>query len=362
MRLRRLALFIPAMGLAIALVVTATVGAEPAVAPPEPDKGEPAPPAADQPPPPPPEPAEPEVPKGERPQKVFVGIYLKEVPTIDLKSNTYMADFYLWFRWKGDIDPTESFELTNAVQAWDMLKAPIYDAPETLDDGSRYQVFHIQAVFSHAFPLHAYPFDQQDIVIELEDSEYQTSDVVYVDDAPNTNFHPGIEIPGWEIRKHTATVSEARYRTNFGDPRVTGGGDVYSHYAFALHVRRPALGYLIKTVVPIAIVILITFVVFFINSKYFEGRLGLAITSLISAVALQLTSSADLPSVGYMVLLDRIYNVSYAIIFLTLLESVIAVRLTDRGQEDRARKLDRISLAVLAAVFFGSLILIILLR
>ena len=101
------------------------------------------------------------------------------------------------------IDPTESFELTNAVQAWDMMKEPVYDAPETLDDGSRYQVFHIQAVFSHAFPLHAYPFDQQDFVIELEDSEYQTSDVVYVDDVPNTNFHPGIEIPGWETGRLT---------------------------------------------------------------------------------------------------------------------------------------------------------------
>ena len=129
-----------------------------------------------------------------------------------------------------------------------------------------------------------------------------------------------------------------------------------------LHVKRPTFGYLVKTVLPIAIVILITFVVFFIESKYFEGRLGLAITSLISAVALQLTAAADLPSVGYMVLLDRIYNLSYAVIFLTLLESVIAVRLTDAGKEAQSKKLDRISLITLAAVFFGGVTAVVVFR
>jgi hypothetical protein len=296
------------------------------------------------------------------PQRVTIGIYLKDVPDIDVKTNTYLADFYLWFRWKGKLDPTKTFEFTNAVESWDMLKVAVYDQPETLPDSSRYQVYHIQLHFTHAFPLQDYPFDEQDLVIEVEDSEHQTGELVYVDDAGATNYHTGIEIPGWVLRRLNTTVTETAYRTNFGDPRVQAGGDHYSHYSFAVHVSRPVFGYLIKTILPIAIVILITFVVFLINSKYFEGRLGLAITSLISAVALQLTSSGDLPSVGYMVLLDKVYNVSYAVIFLTLLESVMAVRLTDAGKEAEARRLDRLAVATLSVLFFGGITAIILLR
>ncbi len=299
--------------------------------------------------------------KGPRPQQVHVGVYFKAVPWIDLKTNSYLVDCYLWFRWNGDLDPTKSFELTNAVQAWDLIKAPIYEEPEKLADGGRYQVFHVQGNFAHAFPLHDYPFDAQQITVELEDTDNQSSDLVYVAD-PASGVHPDITIPGWRIGAHSLQISQAKYATNFGDPRVQGTGDVYSHATFTLNIERPTMGYLIKTVLPIAIVILITFVVFFIESKYFEGRLGLAITSLISAVALQLTASADLPSVGYMVLLDRIYNLSYAIIFLTLFESVFAVRLTDAGKDAQSRKLDRISLAVLAAAFFGGLFLIVVLR
>lgn len=296
------------------------------------------------------------------PQQVTIGIYLKDVPDIDVKSNTYLADFYLWFRWKGDLDPTKTFEFTNAVESWDIMKTAVYDEPDALPDGSRYQVYHVQGRFTHAFPLHDYPFDEQDLVIEVEDAEHQVDQLVYVDDVGATNFHTGIEIPGWVLRELNATVGEAAYRTNFGDPRVQAGGDRYSHYTFSVHVSRPVLGYLIKTILPIAIVILIALVVFLISTKYFEGRLGLAITSLISAVALQLTSNADLPSVGYMVLLDKVYNVSYAVIFLTLLESVIAVKLADAGRETAARRLDWVSLGVLAALFFGGVATIILFR
>ena len=349
-------MFLPALGLAVVLLISAqgraeqTAGSAGSGSATDAGSSAPAEPKASPPV------------KGPRPQKVYVGMYFKAVPWIDLKSNTYLVDMYLWFRWNGDIDPTKNFELTNAVQSWDLLKTPVYEEPDTLDDGSRYQVFHVHGNFAHAFPLQKYPFDTQQIVVELEDSEYQTTDLIYVDDSGNSGVHPEIAIPGWDIGAHEVVISAAKYGTNFGDPRVQSGGDVYSHYAFVLHVKRPTFGYLVKTVLPIAIVILITFVVFFIESKYFEGRLGLAITSLISAVALQLTAAADLPSVGYMVLLDRIYNLSYAVIFLTLLESVIAVRLTDAGKEAQSKKLDRISLITLAAVFFGGVTAVVLFR
>ena len=88
----------------------------------------------------------------------------------------------------------------------------------------------------------------------------------------------------------------------------------------------------------------------------------MAITSLISAVALQLTAAADLPSVGYSVLLDRVYDLAYLVIFLSLLESVWAVRLADAGEEAKARRLDKLALVLLLAMFFGSIGLIVAVR
>lgn len=304
-----------------------------------------------------------DAPKGP-PEQVDVGVYLHHVPTIDLKTNTYLADFYLWFHWRGKLDPTKSFEFTNAVETWDLHRQAIYvdDAgnpkAEEIADGSKYQCFHIQGRFVNPFRLQNYPFDEQDIVIRVEDSEYQVDRMQYRVDTGGAKHHPGVELPGWDLAASSARIQLEQYNSNFGDPRVKPTGDVYTQFVYSLHIVRPVKGYLIKTLLPIAIVIAIAFVVFMIPMHYFDGRLGLAITNLISAVALQLSTSSDLPSVGYLVLLDKIYNLAYLVIFGSLLESVVVTGIYDRGEKERATRIDRWSALVLSVLITAGLLYI----
>ena len=303
------------------------------------------------------------------PRPVYVGIYPFHVPVIDLATNAYLVDFYMWFRWHGnDIDPSTTFEFMNLYEGWDMLRAPVYvdDAgaarPDPVGDGWMYQVFRIQARFTHPFDVHKYPFDDQQLIIEFEDTDATSDDMVYVADRDAALVDRGLEIPGWRIAGVRTQVTANLYPTNFGDTRRPVGLDRYSHFRYEIRLERPVLGYLVTTVLPVAIVMLITLMIFLINNRYFEGRLGLGITSLISAVALQLTAAGDLPKTGYLVLLDHIYNLSYLVIFLSLLESVFAVRLHDAGKEAAAKRLDRAALLGTTVLFFGGITVIILLR
>ncbi len=303
------------------------------------------------------------------PRPVYVGMYIFHVPEFDLSTNSYLVDFYLWFRWQGDdIDPSSTFEFMNLVGGWDLMAITVYTddegapAIEDLGEGWRYQVFHYQGRFGHAFDIRAYPFDSQELVVMLEDTDLVVDDMVYVVDEGTNTLHPGLEIPGWDIDGVHAEVVEQDYPTNFGDTRRAPGADRYSRFRYAVRVSRPVLGYAATTLLPIAIVMLITLVMFLIESKYFEGRMGLGITSLISAVALQLTAAGDLPANGYLVLLDHVYNLSYAVIFLSLAESVIAVRVYDRGEVERARRLDLFSLAAMLVLFFGGTAILIALH
>ncbi|MBN8609015.1 MAG: hypothetical protein J0L92_00385 [Deltaproteobacteria bacterium] len=302
------------------------------------------------------------------PSHVTVGLYMHHIPELDLPTSSYLADFYLWFLWRGEPDPTENWEITNLVEGWDLMAEPLYvddegePAPELLPDGRHYQLFHVQGRFGHPFDVHAYPFDAQDIVIEVEDGEYLTDELIYEVDPGSTLLHPTLEVPGWDLGTPTPTVIESVYPTNFGDIRNPEGGDHYSQFRYVLRVQRPVLGAFVKTIVPIAVVMMITLVMFLIDPKYFEGRLGLGITSLISAVALQLTAAADLPATGYLVLLDHVYNASYVVIFVALLESVISVRIADQGDVARARRLDLGTLVVLSLAFFGTVAALVVTR
>jgi hypothetical protein len=300
------------------------------------------------------------------PRPVYVGIYVNDVPSLDLDTNRYLVDFYLWFRWQGDdIDPSSTFEFMNAVESWDQLHAAVYtdddDAPlaEDLGEGWRYQVFHVQGTFGHAFDVRAYPFDSQEIVIALEDTDAVVEDMIYVPDEGTLTLPPHLSIPGWDLGTVTADVIRQDYPTNFGDTRRAIGQDRYSRFRYAVRVTRPVLGYAATTILPIAIVMLITMVMFLIHPKYFEGKLGLGITSLISAVALQLTTAGDLPSTGYLVLLDHVYNLSYLVIFLSLLASVASVRVADAGDEEKAQRIDRWMLVFSLVLFFGGTALLV---
>lgn len=296
------------------------------------------------------------------PQVVKVGIYLDHVPELDLRANSYVADFYIWFLWKGDIDPTESLEFTNVLNPQELSKVAAYadnggvGKPEKLTDGRWYQSYHVQGHFWHPFPIGDYPFDEQDIVIQIEDAKHSSDELAYEVDRRETAMRPGMAIPGWHLGPIEAKVDSVHFPTNFGDPRITTSMDTYSHVEFTVHVSRPRTSLIFKTLVPISIIILITFGAFFCKPQDIDARLCLTITALISAVALQYTTSTELPPTGYLLLIDKVYLLSYVVILVTTFLSIFANRLEHSGSPEGARRLDLRGLIGLTVLFFGGTI------
>ncbi len=47
-----------------------------------------------------------------QPERVDVGVYLVDISNVDQTKCTYTANFYIWFRWRGKVDP-RNFEIMN---------------------------------------------------------------------------------------------------------------------------------------------------------------------------------------------------------------------------------------------------------
>jgi hypothetical protein len=300
------------------------------------------------------------------PQTVEVGLYLQNIPEIDIKTNSFTAEFYLWFLWAGDLDPTLTFELTNAVNPSELTKTPIFvdasgnSAPDTLPDGRHLQQFHVYGRFGHPFPLSRYPFDDHDIAISLEDGRHANDALVHVVDEKGSAMRPDLVIPGWNLSPMRTSLGKTRFGTTFGDPRSNRGEESYSHVEFKVHIDRPVVGIISKTVVPIALIILITFGAFFCQPIDIDARLCLTITALISAVALQLTAATELPPTGSLLLLDKIYILSYVAILAVTFLSIAANRAIHRERAEQAAKIDRLGLRLVAAAYFGGLAMFLL--
>ena len=278
------------------------------------------------------------------PQKVYVGVYLNNVTNFDVKTNTYWMDFYVWFRWQGPIDPAASFEFMNAAEKWGQTNVAETEEPQIQPNGWKRQEFHIEQQFYTPLNFANYPLDTQALSFRIEDKSNPSSVLEYVVD-PSSNFSPDIFIPGWKVTGQSPEVLKRAFQTNFGQPERRP--ESYSEFVYKLNISRsPQALYLFKLLLPVAIILLTVCVTFFVPISFFESRVEISITGLLSLIALQIVLNETLPPVGYMTLTDKIYYFSYFVVLCALIETVM-VYFFFKKDVRHARRLDRGSFALM---------------
>ena len=284
------------------------------------------------------------------PQQVIVGAYINDIQELDTERGTYTIDFYMWFRWKDpQVDPTDSIEVMNSNAMENTTSSatggvsgrPFPSEPRVMPDGSKYQGFRYQGVFSKNMNLHRFPFDIQRLNVLLEDVNQDNRQLEFVPDTTPVTINEQVTIPGFQIGTPTLTVVSHQYPTAFGD-LTAPPTPTYSRIVLAVPVARDALPYLVKIMLPISIVVLITSLIYMIPARLDEARTGIGITAMLTMVALQWTTDADLPSVEYLMMVDVIYIVSMAYILFAMGYTVFASRRsTQESAEAVLQALDR---------------------
>ena len=285
------------------------------------------------------------------PEVVRVGALINDIQQLDLQSHSYAADIYIWFKWDDPkIDPSRTFEFLNPFELWGHIRQYSGVKPETLPDGTQYSVVHVQGKFNAKLPLERYPFDTQDLVVILEDKSKDESQLVYVPDDDPIALSKDITIPGWDIGEPSLEVVSNQYPTNFGDPQLD---DVsYSRVVIALPVTRPAGTYSLKLLLPMLLVALTALLGLSVHPQYVEGRIGIGITALLTLVALQLTSDSGLPDVNYLILLDKLYILSYVFVVATMAVIVKNSWVDATGDVAKAARADRRGMIFLTVTYF----------
>lgn len=302
--------------------------------------------------------------------KVTVGVYINDLQDLDLATDSYTIDFYLWMRWRNPrIDPSQTIETmnSNAFQnttssaAGGVTGKPLYPEPIDQPDGSKYQILRYQGVFSRRMNLEKFPFDTQNLALVFEDSIAALPRLEYVPDTVPVALNQSVTLPGYFLKTPTMNVTVHHYPTNFGDLSAPKEQD-YSRIIITLPAKRDVLPYLFKIVLPILIVVLITSLIYLLPARLEEARAGIGITAMLTIVALQWTTDNTLPSVDYLMMVDLIYILSLFYIFVAMGYTVVASRRKAHEAEDAyTRSLDRkfgvLTLSVYTVVIVVAMIL-----
>jgi hypothetical protein len=276
--------------------------------------------------------------KKEGPTVVSIGIYMLDFYNLDLKNGSYTADFYMWMRWRGDLDPRK-FEFMNGEMEF-------RGEPDEKKIGDlTYVSYRVRGKFRSDFDFRGYPLDRQSLRLTIEDSSHDIGEQIYEVDSANMSTSRSFKLNGWETASPpVCRVIEQHYETNYGNPeRPPGVNATYSRFEFLVPIKHFG-AYLIyfKTFIGLFISVAIAFLTFLIDPTDLDPRFGVGVAGMFGAVSSMIVVSSTMPENPYFSLSDKIHLTSLSFIFFSLFASCIVLKIEKNAFPELSRKTDKI--------------------
>jgi hypothetical protein len=265
--------------------------------------------------------------------EVAIGVAFDGLYNVDEKNGTWDADYFLYEAWV----PTPGFlpqtEVVNEISR----QSSQFD--ETLiHNGRCVRSRRIHSTLHTRYELKRFPFDEQMLVLDLGDAEYDATDLSYNPKPLHLELDGDArdELTAWNVAGEPIwAISQHSFSPRPDSP-------VYPHAIITVPVRRMVGFYLTRFFLPLFLIVAVALTVFWIHPEDLGSQISIGVTCLLAVIAFQFAQSASLPAVAYLTFADRVYAICYFAIALALVESIWVNTMVRRGQHDRAEKLDRV--------------------
>jgi hypothetical protein len=314
------------------------------------------------------------------PIQVEYGIFIKKIVP-DFKDGKFYSEFYWWIKFTND--STQSGWTNDDIVNIEYINAHDYEigsfaneVQEIKNIGSNryyYTGFH-QGDFYFNPDYTSYPFDEQVLNITIENSLIPENQLELVIDtasfiaSKSSILHYGLSNDllnnksiNFNIDKSEISTTTGLYNSNFGDPDFPSESK-YSRLNVSVVINRSFVPFITKLIIPLAIILFLVYFVFFIPADKIDIAAGLTVTSLLSAIAFQLSVNEDLPDIGYIIYIDKVFYSCYFLIAITMAQSLYTFYLDKTEIPEKvklAKLIDLISRYLFPLIFIASIYLFI---
>jgi len=177
------------------------------------------------------------------------------------------------------------------------------------------------------FNFTRYPFDEQQFFLHVE-SVYPARFVHYMPLDGFSRLGDKLGEEEWVFDKTWTSIAEVEGAT----------GEPTARFSFGFEAHRHLNYYLLRLFVPLGIIIVVSWLTFFLQD--FGKRVDLAGANLLIFVAFNFTISSDLPRLGYVTFMDAVMVATFVFSGLGVVVNVIFKRMEFLGHESLARRID----------------------
>ncbi|MGB8804483.1 MAG: hypothetical protein WCC93_06125 [Chthoniobacterales bacterium] len=298
---------------------------------------------------------------GDGPTQVSVGIWVVDINSIDSAQQTFTAEIAVVLLWK---DPRLTHTGSGVVrypleQVWHprvgianetasvIRKFP--DWVEVEPDGTLTYRQRYAGAFTQPLRLQSFPFDRQAFRIQLVAVRYRPNEVKFVPDQDwikeglkqAAGIAPSITLPDWRVEKwETKPLTYA----------LTPGLE-FSGYAFEFTASRNVLHYILKVILPLVLIVMMSWSVFWTDPTNSNTQFSIAVTSMLTLIAYRFAVDNQLPRLPYMTRLDVFFLISTLLVFFSLIEVLVTTILDNNQQTARAKRIDRYCRVIVPVIF-----------
>jgi len=214
--------------------------------------------------------------------------------------------------------------IRNKVSVIDMS----YDGPErnllvaglTTDNDFFFErVIHETAIFNNPLDFSQFPFDRHDLQFQIETFSGYYEDFTFIPtyetEEQSYEFNQYVIVPEWNIGEITFFSSTSFWM---------GEDEPYDGFYYTIPIERQYLYYIYKLFIPIVLIMVICWSVFWIHSKEIETRLTVTVVSFLTLIAYNYVIVDDIPKIDNLTIFDSTILLAYLYAALSSMISIFS--------------------------------------
>ena len=299
----------------------------------------------------------------DKPKQVDVGIYVINIEEVNSAKQSYKATIGLDMKWN---DPTlicTSSEDKDKIRKYDLEE--IWNPSMVILNEQRvFKQFQYKAWvdclgnveyglilygdFETIANIKEFPFDQRPLKIELVSTEYETKELQFVNDKTITGRDKEFSVTDWNISEIPVVKSAAYY--------FKPQNRDLSAFVYELTAKRNYEFFLWKIIIPLIMIVVMSWAVFWIPPSQLGPQIGLSVTTMLTLIAYRFAIGHVVPNVSYLTRFDKFVFGSTLLVFLAFIEAIISGSLSFSNNDKMAKSIDWYSRFIFPIIFIVILI------
>jgi hypothetical protein len=280
------------------------------------------------------------------PTVVGLGTFFQDVAFLSDVDQTLDTDVYVIARWRDPrlADPArgdasvecpvpEGRVWMPAIEPENLRGRQMFYPARFLVDGRGVVTFgrRLWVKLSHPLDFRDFPLDRHRWKITLWPVLSRSDEIVFHSLRRVTGMSERLSIQGWRVGEPRAEASTG--------PRVGRPGS-FARFDVELTLERNWSYHAWKLGVPLTLIVLMAYGVYFIPGSALPQQIGLGTTAMLTLIAYMLALGSSLPRISYLTRADRFFIGSAVLVFLGLVKAVATAALAQRPE---ARALERVN-------------------